>query len=134
MNKKISVSMFVTITAIFGALCFASAYFIAVQNVSTLVTDLRQRAKLFEALYDLDSAVRQNYFDKIDEEKLIKSLLQGYIEGIDEDILRIVSAEEFENGNYKNNPHIKAVPLSNGDILLIYDDAIYVSTEDELKE
>lgn len=118
MKKKVSISTVIVIAAIVGAICFASAYFIAVGNINSKIVDLNERKAIYDTLSEVDLAVRQNYKEDINEEELQKLLIEGYIKGVDEEKILYLTPKELSDGNYEKSPLYKVVKMSNGNALV----------------
>lgn len=118
MKKKVSVGMMIIIAAFVGVVCFVSAYFIVTQNISGKVTDLNERRAMFGNLAEIDLAVRENYQGTINEKALSEALAQGYIKGVDETNIFLVSAQELADSSYEKDSGYKVVKLSDANALV----------------
>ena len=82
-KKGVPVGLTVTIAAICSAIAFSGAYVYAMHTFNSKVTDLNEKQRMFTKLYEVDSAVRENYKGSIDEETLRESLSSTYVKSVD---------------------------------------------------
>ena len=84
-KKGVPLGVTVTIAAICSAIAFSGAYIYAMHTFNSKVTDLNEKQRMFTKLYEVDSAVRENYKGSIDEETLRESLSSTYVKSVDND-------------------------------------------------
>lgn len=81
------------------------------------VTDLNEKQRMFTKLYEVDSAVRENYKGSIDEETLRESLSSTYIKSVDNDNILYVPESDYNEGKYSKD--YKSFKISDGSYVLI---------------
>ena len=95
MNKKISVSFTLMITSLAVLVTFMLTY-VNVNNRAnrTLQETLGNRIE-YSKLYDIDKTVRDMYIGDIDEQKLMNSILDGYVRGIGDKYAEYMPKDKF---------------------------------------
>ncbi|NLN82429.1 MAG: peptidase S41, partial [Clostridiales bacterium] len=82
MNKRISLGAAVTLIIVAIAATFSVTFVIAMRNFDYNLKQVSKRQEMFEYITLVDKDVRQNYYGKINEDKLREALAKGYISGI----------------------------------------------------
>lgn len=116
-KKGVSVGLTVTIAAICSAIAFSGAYVYAMHTFNSKVTDLNEKQRMFTKLYEVDSAVRENYKGSIDEETLRESLSSTYVKSVDNDNILYVPESDYNEGKYSKD--YKSFKISDGSYVLI---------------
>lgn len=112
----------ITIAAVCAAIAFSLAYIYAMKTFNSKVTDLSEKQAMFTKLYEIDSAVRENYNGTIDEEKLKEALSSAYTNGTDKDNILYVSEDKYNPEKYSKD--YKAFKISDGSYVLIKKSAL----------
>lgn len=97
--------------------CFFGAYVYAMHTFNSKVTDLNEKQRMFTKLYEVDSAVRENYKGSIDEETLRESLSSTYVKSVDNDNILYVPESDYNEGKYSKD--YKSFKISDGSYVLI---------------
>ena len=116
-KKGVPVGLAVTIAAICSAIAFSGAYIYAMHTFNSKVTDLNEKQRMFTKLYEVDSAVRENYKGSIDEETLRESLSSTYVKSVDNDNILYVPESDYNEGKYSKD--YKSFKISDGSYVLI---------------
>lgn len=116
-KKGVPVGLTVTIAAICSAIAFSGAYVYAMHTFNSKVTDLNEKQRMFTKLYEVDSAVRENYKGSIDEETLRESLSSTYVKSVDNDNILYVPESDYNEGKYSKD--YKSFKISDGSYVLI---------------
>lgn len=95
MNRKISLGLAISLIAIASAITFIFTSFFSLQSFNEKVVDVNEKSQKYSALQTLDSYVRENYYGDIDEDALTDGILKGYVDGLDDDYSRYLTAEEY---------------------------------------
>lgn len=116
-KKGVSVGATVTVAALCSAVAFSGAYIYAMNTFNSKVTDLSEKQEMFTKLYEVDSAVRENYNGDIDEESLRDALVSAYAKSIDKDNIIYVPESQYDEEKYKND--YKSFKISDGSYIVI---------------
>ena len=116
-KKGVPVGLTVTIAAVCSAIAFSGAYVYAMHTFNSKVTDLNEKQRMFTKLYEVDSAVRENYKGSIDEETLRESLSSTYVKSVDNDNILYVPESDYNEGKYSKD--YKSFKISDGSYVLI---------------
>lgn len=96
MNKKISLGLALSISAIVCAVTFIVTSFFSLQSFNRKVADVREKSKKYQQLEYIDNYVRENYLHDIDEEELSSGMLKGYINGLGDKYSEYLTAGEYQ--------------------------------------
>ncbi|MDD6530844.1 MAG: hypothetical protein PUF23_00625, partial [Ruminococcus sp.] len=116
-KKGVPLGVTVTIAAICSAIAFSGAYVYAMHTFNSKVTDLNEKQRMFTKLYEVDSAVRENYKGSIDEETLRESLSSTYVKSVDNDNILYVPESDYNEDKYSKD--YKSFKISDGSYVLI---------------
>ena len=96
MNKKISLGLALSISAIVCAITFIVTSFFSLQSFNSKVADVKEKAEKYQQLENADTYVRENYLHDIDEEKLSYGILKGYVNGLGDKYSQYLTPEEYQ--------------------------------------
>lgn len=96
MNKKITLGLAISLIAIASAVTFILTSFFSLQSFNKKVVDVNEKAKKYDAIQDIDSYVRANYYGNIDEEALNNGILKGYAAGVGDPYAEYLTADEYQ--------------------------------------
>lgn len=96
MNKKISLGLALSISAIVCAVTFIVTSLFSLQSFNRKVADVREKSKKYQQLEDIDNYVRENYLHDIDEEELSSGILKGYINGLGDKYSEYLTPGEYQ--------------------------------------
>jgi carboxyl-terminal processing protease len=97
MNKKISVGLAIGIMAIACAVTFLIATFFSLQIFDDKFAGEKRMAEKFKRLREVDEYVIEKSTDKTDNSKLLDSVLQGYIDGLDDKYARYITEQKYQD-------------------------------------
>ena len=103
MNKKISLGIAIGLMALVAAVTFIITYNFSLNVFNSKVRNVSERESIYAKLSEMDSYVRANFFNEIDEEKLINNIMNGYVSGLDDRFARYYSAEEYAKQTQKES-------------------------------
>jgi len=96
MNRKISLGLALSITAIACAITFIITSFFSLQNFNEKVAGVKEKSEKYRKLEEVDTYVRESYLNDIDEEALNYGILKGYINGLGDKYSEYLSPEEYK--------------------------------------
>ena len=97
MNKKVSIGVSVSITAIVCALTFVLTSFFTLQSFNDKVQAVKEKAEKYDRLEALDTLVRSKYYkEELDEDGLMEGILKGYVNGLEDPYSAYLTPEEYE--------------------------------------
>ncbi len=96
MNRKISLGLALSITAIACAVTFIITSFFSLQNFNEKVAGVKEKSEKYRKLEEIDTYVRESYLNNIDEEKLNDGILKGYINGLGDKYSKYLNPEEYK--------------------------------------
>lgn len=108
MSKKIPFGITIILVIISIAVTAVITVFVYLSQYDELLADLPKRAQQYSSLEEIDELVRQNYYGDINYDSLDKSLVQGYLTGLDENCFYI-PAEEYEVYNRLIKGHLPGI-------------------------
>ena len=115
-KKGVPLGITIAVSALCGAVAFSCAYIYAMHTFNSKVTDLAEKQAMFTKLYEVDSAIRENYGGEINEEEIRNALASQYVESIDKENIIYVPENKYDSGKYKNYKNCK---ISDGSYVLI---------------
>lgn len=111
MTKKIPLGITIILIIVSIAATAVITVFVYLSHYDDLLADLPQRAQQYNKLSEVDELVRQKYFGEIDYDSLDKSLVQGYLAGLDENCFYI-PADDYEAYNRLINGNLSGIGVS----------------------
>ena len=105
MNKKISISMALTIAIIAMTVTFSVTMILARQLFDSTIPSVKEKESMYSKLAEIDKYVRANYYGDIQDATLYDTLGYGYILGIGDKNATYYTAKQYtdllelQNGN-----------------------------------
>ena len=96
MNKKISLGLTIALIIVSVTATFAIAMSVSQRMYNKLITDLPNRAQMYDAVEEIDNIVRSNYYGEIDEAFLDSNLENGYINGLNDPYSYYMNADAYK--------------------------------------
>ena len=124
MNKKLSLGVTISLIAIACAITFVVTMTTSLNMYNRKIAGVQQREEIYTKMEEIDSFVRSNAIADVDEDELVNSIMNGYINGIDDDCARYYSASE-----YYQKQQIESGTLIGTGIVAVRDESGYVRAE-----
>lgn len=124
MNKKLSLGVTISLIAIACAITFVVTMTTSLNMYNRKIAGVQQREEIYTKMEEIDSFVRSNAIADVDEDELVNSIMNGYINGIDDDYARYYSASE-----YYQKQQIESGTLIGTGIVAVRDESGYVRAE-----
>lgn len=96
MNKKISLGTAISIAAVTAVFAVVITYTAAISIFDSRMNSVTERQNMYQILSEIDITVRQNYYGEVSENYLQRNISQGYIEGLNDEYSRYLSADEYQ--------------------------------------
>ncbi len=96
MNKKISLGLTIALIIVSVTATFAITMSVSQRMYNNLITDLPNRAQMYDAVEEIDNIVRSNYYGEIDEAFLDSNLENGYINGLNDPYSYYMNADAYK--------------------------------------
>ena len=96
MNKKISLGLAIALIIVSATATFAIAMSVSQRMYNKLITDLPNRAQMYDAVEEIDKLVRSKYYGEIDEAVLDSNLENGYINGLNDPYSYYMNADAYK--------------------------------------
>ena len=95
MNKKISLGIAIGLMALAAAVTFIITYNFSLNVFNSKVRNVSERESIYAKLSEMDSYVRANFYNVINEDMLTDNIMKGYIAGLDDRFAKYYTAEEY---------------------------------------
>lgn len=105
MNKKISISMALTIAIIAMTVTFSITMILARQMFDATIPSVKEKESMYSKIAELDKYVRANYYGDIQDSTLNDMMAYGYVLGIGDKYASYYTAKQYaelvevQNGN-----------------------------------
>ncbi len=96
MNKKVSLGLTISIAALAAAMTFIITLFFSLRHFNEQVQSVKEKAAKYERLETVDSYVRQNFYQELDEDAIMDGILKGYMSGLHDKYSHYMTAEEYK--------------------------------------
>ena len=103
MNKKISLGIAIGLMALAAAVTFIVTYNFSLNVFNSKVRNVSERESIYAKLSEMDSYVRANFFNNINEDMLTDNIMNGYIAGLNDRFAKYYSAEEYAKQTQKES-------------------------------
>ncbi|MBQ5318986.1 MAG: PDZ domain-containing protein [Oscillospiraceae bacterium] len=103
MNKKISLGIAIGLMALVAAVTFIITYNYSLNVFNSKVKSVSEKESIYTKLSEIDTYVRANYINEIDEELLNTSIMNGYTAGLNDQFAKYYSAEEYAQKTQKES-------------------------------
>lgn len=102
MNKKISLGAAICFMAIAAAISFIVTMYYSLNIFNSKVANVSEREEQYAKLAEIDTIIRNNYLGEIDEEALMDSLADGYVDGLEDKYSVYMNQEEYKQYQQQN--------------------------------
>lgn len=96
MNRKISLGTALAMMFVVAAVTLSTTMLYSRNQFNKTVSSITEREALYDKLAEIDSYVRNNYINTLDEDHLLDAIAYGYMAGIKDPYGRYYSVEEYE--------------------------------------
>ncbi len=105
MNRKISIGTAIAFAAIVAAAVFSITWISAFKEFNVTVDSLKEREQRYSKIAEIDSYVRQNYINNIQEDMLTDETAAGFIAGLGDPYAQYYDAAAYHalNADYSGN-------------------------------
>ena len=83
MNKKVSLGAAICFMAIAAAVTFTITMYFSLNIFNSKIANVAERDEFYDKLAEIDTIVRNNYLEDIDEDELMDSVADGYMATLD---------------------------------------------------
>lgn len=95
MNKKISLGIAIGLMALVAAATFIITYNYSMKVFNATVKSVSEKEEVYTRLSELDKYVRANYVGDIDEQALMDSIMEGYVDGLNDRYAVYYNSDEY---------------------------------------
>ncbi len=103
MNKKISLGLSITLMILAIAVTASVTAMIVLQSVDSMLYDVTDKGGVYEKISEIETLVKEHYFDEVDEETLKDALADGYLVGLEDEYAVYYSVSEYEKKKLSNS-------------------------------
>ena len=96
MNKKVSLGAAICFMAIAAAVTFTITMYFSLNIFNSKIANVTERDNFYDKIEEIDTIVRNNFLETIDEDKLMDSVADGYMAGLDDPYTRYMNQEEYK--------------------------------------
>lgn len=97
MNRKISVSVAITVAIIAMTVTFSITMIVAMQIFDNTVTSVNEKQSMYNKLAEIDKYVRANAYNAIDDATLNDYIAYGYVLGINDKNAKYYTEKEYSD-------------------------------------
>lgn len=112
MGKKISLGTAVTLILIAITITFSLSMVFALRNFNEKVNSITERENMHAKFTEIDSQVRSNYGDDIDDSVLMDSVAKGYLAGINDPYAKYMNTAEYAAYLESSNKTVAGVGIT----------------------
>ena len=95
MNKKISLGVAISLVAIGCAITFVLTWAISLNVYNSKIGTTEKYDGMYAKLREIDAAVRNNYIGTLNEENIENSVIDGYVDGLDDRYASYMSSSSY---------------------------------------
>ena len=96
MNKKISLGIALTVCLLAAILSGVVCYEIIDARYDDILEGMPGRMERYDLLDEVDSIIKNNYYGKTDSKYISDSLINGFVESLDDPNSRYLTSEDYE--------------------------------------
>ena len=114
MNRKISLGVALSLVVASIAATFAITMTFSQSVYNNLISNISGRAEMYSAIDDINALIRSNYyyFGSINNEQINYSISKGYINGLNDQFSRFMTASEYSDYSEKLNGRASGVGIT----------------------
>ena len=95
MNKKISLGVAISLVAIGCAITFVLTWAVSLNVYNSKIGTAEKYEGMYAKLREIDAAVRNNYIGTLNEDKIENSVIDGYVEGLNDRYASYMSSSSY---------------------------------------
>ncbi len=95
MNRKISLGVAISLVAIGCAITFVLTWAISLNVYNSKIGTTEKYDGMYAKLREIDAAVRNNYIGTLNEENIENSVIDGYVDGLDDRYASYMSSSSY---------------------------------------
>lgn len=111
MSKKISLGAAVTLMFIVAAITFGLTMLYSTNVFNSRIAVVNDRESMYNKIADIDNKVRGKYIDEVDYEKVVDSIAEGYISGLNDRYAAYYNKEELEEHTNANEGFVVGIGI-----------------------
>lgn len=96
MNKKISLGITIGLMALTAAVTFIISYNYSLGIFNEKVKSVTEKEGFYSKLAEIDKYVRGNYYTDLKEEDLLNGIINGYINGLDDEYASYYTQDQYD--------------------------------------
>lgn len=96
-SKKVPVGIFLACLFVTAALVYSLGHRMAMKKFNDIVSYTQEKQKMYSKLSEVDYNIRESYIGEIDDDKLIDGACSGYINGVNDQNCRFLSAADYKS-------------------------------------
>ncbi len=112
MNKKISLGLAITITAICCAVTFVLTSSFSLNNFNNNVQGVKERAEMYKKLDTIDNYIRNYYIGEYDHQKLLDAISEGYVSVLNDKWAAYYSASDFMKDQKSDDGYLVGIGIT----------------------
>ena len=112
MNKKISLGLAITITAICCAVTFVLTSSFSLNNFNSNVQGVKERAEMYKKLDTIDNYIRNYYIGEYDHQKLLDAISEGYVSVLNDKWAAYYSASDFMKDQKSDDGYLVGIGIT----------------------
>lgn len=112
MSKKISIGITIMLIAIACTITFVLTSSFSLETYNNSVQDVKQREEIYKKLSTIDSFVRENYIDDVDQDNIMNAISEGYMNVMNDKYARYLSSEEYQQEKQQNDGFVVGIGIT----------------------
>ena len=96
MNKKVSLGAAICFMAIAAAVTFTITMYFSLNIFNSKIANVTERDNFYDKIAEIDTIVRNNFLEDIDEDRLMDYVADGYMAGLDDPYTYYMNQEEYK--------------------------------------
>ena len=96
MNKKVSLGAAICFMAIAAAVTFTITMYFSLNIFNSKIANVTERDNFYDKIAEIDTIVRNNFLEDIDEDRLMDHVADGYMAGLDDPYTYYMNQEEYK--------------------------------------
>lgn len=124
MNKKISLSLTISLMALTAAVTFIITLSFSAAQFNAKISDVSRLSEKYQRLDELDAKVREKYYKDVPEDEVLEELLAGYVKGLGDPYSTYYNSDNYQkyedhNAGVYTGIGITISQMENGDAEIV---------------